>query len=161
MRSLIDAVRRHFKGFSMRSLIGVLADHRRRGRPGIDRFEQFIIHVLGTKVSDSEFERWVWGDLQAAGEPLPEYHTTVLLPGGEEFELDFAWSPVRYNLETDGGDHIERTARVKADKLRDRRLVAAGWTVARLDVDSYVRDGPAELAAVRAEVMRRFRAGGW
>jgi very-short-patch-repair endonuclease/predicted transcriptional regulator of viral defense system len=52
------------------------------------------------------------------------------IPGGTPIELDFCWPHVRLNVEVDGSGH-RRPEQVRADRKRDARLRAAGYTIMR------------------------------
>jgi hypothetical protein len=71
----------------------------------------------------------------------------------EGFEVDFAWPPARLVVETDGlAAHRTRHA-MERDRVRDRRLLLAGYRTVRLTVRA-LRDEPNEVAADLRALLR-------
>lgn len=113
------------------SLIQVLTDHARRGRPGIRKLRHLILtQAARQEITDSDFELLVLGLLREAGLPEPELHHRVF--DGARFiaEVDIAYPQLRIAIECDGGVH--RTPEVhERDLARQNDLILAGWTVIR------------------------------
>ena len=74
------------------------------------------------------------------------------------FIVDLLAPEVRLVVEVDGAYHARRRG---ADARRDRALARAGYRVLRLEAELVVRDLPAAVARVRAEIegLRRERDG--
>jgi very-short-patch-repair endonuclease len=72
--------------------------------------------------------------------PRPEINTII-----EGYEVDAVWRETKLIVELDGyATHGTRRA-FERDRVRDRRLTAAGWRVIRLTCESFAE--PAELAS--------------
>jgi hypothetical protein len=68
---------------------------------------------------------------RSASLPRPAVNAWVSLDDGVAYKADFLWRPERLIAETDGRDvHTTRKA-FEHDRLRDRRLTLAGFTVVR------------------------------
>ncbi len=65
------------------------------------------------------------------------------------FILDFLAPAVRLAVEVDGGCHARRRS---ADARRDEKLRRLGYRVLRLDAEFVLRDMPAALARITAEL---------
>lgn len=152
VHSLIESCRRELR-LSPGALVEALRLHARPGRPGIAVFRRAVA-LLRAVVTDSEFERLVLRDLHVAGVPEPAVHHVVRLPGEDPIEMDAAWVPQKIDLELDGSDHIDRRAKARRDRQRDRLLQRAGWLVPRYTWDDYVGD-PDGLAAYVADLVER------
>jgi very-short-patch-repair endonuclease len=74
---------------------------------------------------------------------LPKPETNVLIEGTE---VDAAWRAHGLIVELDGYTHHGTRAAFEADRRRDRRLIAAGWTVLRVTWRD-LKDRPHEIAA--------------
>jgi hypothetical protein len=75
----------------------------------------------------SALERALLRIVAGAGLPAPLVNHRV-----GAFECDFVWLPERVIVETDGWAAHGHRAAFEADRARDARLAAAGWTVMRL-----------------------------
>jgi very-short-patch-repair endonuclease len=88
--------------------------------------------------------------IRANGLPEPLVNTKVQA-GERQIEVDFHWPDRRLCVEMDGPGHGRPRTR-EEDRLRDRRLEAAGQRVLRLTADA-VRERPADaIARVRARL---------
>jgi Transcriptional regulator, AbiEi antitoxin/Protein of unknown function (DUF559) len=68
---------------------------------------------------------------RSASLPSPAVNAWIVLDDGVAYKADFLWRPERLIAETDGRDvHTTRKA-FEHDRLRDRRLTLAGFTVVR------------------------------
>ena len=77
--------------------------------------------------------------------PLPRFNDHIVL-GADRFQVDCHWPEVRQIVELDGWEgHRTRTA-FRGDRARDRRLLAAGYSVTRLTWNQ-LDDEPAAVAA--------------
>ena len=101
-------------------------------------------HRPGDTLTRSELEERFFAICRTAGIPSPR----VNVPVGEAdraVEVDFCWPDHRLIVETDGhATHGTRTA-FERDRSRDRRLLVAGWRVARFTWRQVTRE-PAEVA---------------
>lgn len=120
---------------STRSLQSTFFGLARRGRRGTATMRQVLEerteHVV---VPASELERRARKLFATAGLPMPEYE----VPLGDHAwigRVDCLWRAQRLIVELDGrAFHGGATAR-DADRLRDNRLMAAGWRVLRFTWD--------------------------
>ena len=77
--------------------------------------------------------------------PLPRFNDHIVL-GATRFQVDCHWPELRQIVELDGWEgHRTRTA-FRGDRARDRRLLAAGYSVTRLTWNQ-LDDEPAAVAA--------------
>jgi Transcriptional regulator, AbiEi antitoxin len=89
-------------------------------------------HYIGSTPTENDFEEAFLALTRSIGlpDPTPQFYVD---PGDGEppIRLDFAWPDRRIAVETDGNrTHGTRWA-FEADRRRDQRLIAAGWTVIR------------------------------
>jgi Transcriptional regulator, AbiEi antitoxin/Protein of unknown function (DUF559) len=89
-------------------------------------------HYIGSTPTENEFEDAFLALTRSIGfpDPTPQFYVD---PGDGEspIRLDFAWPDRKIAVETDGRrTHATRQA-FEADRRRDQRLTAAGWTVIR------------------------------
>ncbi len=87
--------------------------------------------------------------MRRAGLPAPEVN-----PIFEAFEVDFLWRSHRVNVEVDGWSFHSHPRALERDRVRDRRLQAAGVMVLRFSWRQ-IRDEAelvvAEIAAALAQ----------
>jgi very-short-patch-repair endonuclease len=95
----------------------------------------------GLNVVKEELEERFQAFLLNAGLPLPS--TNVLIEG---FEVDCVWPAVRLIVELDSRTHHAIAHAFEADRVRDRRLEAAGWCVVRITWRQ-LHDTPDEVEA--------------
>lgn len=63
--------------------------------------------------------------------PMPEFQVWITIQG-KRFRMDFAYSDIRYNIETDGYEHHGgKYENWPNDSSRDNELTAMGWQVSR------------------------------
>ena len=74
---------------------------------------------------------------------IPQPATNVLIEGTE---VDAAWREHRLVVELDGYAHHGTRDAFEADRRRDRKLIAAGWTVLRVTWRD-LTERPHEIAA--------------
>ena len=97
-------------------------------KPGIPILKAVVDEASrGLNVVKEELEERFQAFLLNAGLPLP--NTNVLI---EEFEVDCVWREQRLIVELDSRAHHDVTHAFEADRLRDRRLEAAGLRVVRI-----------------------------
>ncbi|HZA89075.1 MAG TPA: DUF559 domain-containing protein [Solirubrobacterales bacterium] len=103
----------------------------------------------GPSLTRSELEERFLAVCDAAGIPRPRVNAWIPLDGGG-VEVDFLWPAQRLAVETDGHRvHGTRQA-FERDRRRDRRLLLAGWRVARFTWRQLVRDPEEVAATIRA-----------
>ena len=97
---------------------------RRRGRARLRR-----LHAAeqGAVFTRSEAERRVRRLLAQAALPAPDVNAIVA-----GLEVDFVWRPERLIVEVDGYRYHSGRQRWERDRLRDQRLLAAGYRVLRI-----------------------------
>jgi hypothetical protein len=90
-------------------------------------------HRAGSTVTWNDFEERFLAVCRGAGLPDPQVNAWVTPPDGETaLRVDFLWRDARLIVETDGhATHGTREA-FERDRLRDQRLIAAGWRVVRI-----------------------------
>lgn len=140
------------------SLIGMLARHARRGRPGVRCLRSVILSgAHREEVTDSDVELLVLGLLTEAGLPEPVLHHEV--HEGERFvaEIDLAYPQWKVALECDGDVHLLPEVRER-DLPRQNDLVLAGWTVLRFSRDRVWSRPEAIVAETLAAVADRRRS---
>jgi very-short-patch-repair endonuclease len=77
--------------------------------------------------------------------PLPRFNDWIEVRG-KRYQVGCHWPNLRQIVELDGWDgHSSRTA-FREDRARDRRLVAAGFTVTHITLNQ-LEDEPAEVAS--------------
>lgn len=117
------------------SLVSVgaeLARVRRRGRPGVVRFEQVLDRLgPGDGLPRSELE--CLGDQVRRRAGLPEPHHEHPLPSahGRPGFVDRAWVEVRLIVEYDGRRWHTRRSEIARDHQRDLEAGALGWQTLR------------------------------
>lgn len=108
-----------------------LAEHRRRGRPGVTALAATLDEwAMGEKPPDSVLEPAMAALLRTAGLPPFTFHHRAVVPG-RSFELDFAHLPHKVDVEVDGWEAHGSKAAFSADRQRDALLTGAGWVVQR------------------------------
>ena len=81
--------------------------------------------------------------LLIAESDLPRPGTNVAI---EDYDCDVVWPEARLIVELDSRTHHQRRAAMESDRLRDRRLAVAGWTVIRITWRQ-IHDDPAGVLA--------------
>jgi hypothetical protein len=121
------------------------------GRRGAGALRAIVAEARpGDSLTRSELEERFLAICNAAGVPRPRINAWVPLDGGEGVEVDFMWPAERLIVETDGHRvHGTREA-FERDRRRDRRLLLAGWRVARFTWRQLVRERDEVVATIRA-----------
>ena len=131
----------------------VLDGPRRRGTKRLLRaLEPWRRYRPGIKLR-SRMEAKLLPLLSHAGLPIPETNVRLTL-AGKRFEIDFLWRRRKLAVETDGGAFHDNPLAGVRDSKRNRALLDAGYTVARLGWEE-LRDRP---EANMAELTRLLRA---
>ena len=100
----------------------------RRGRRGFGKLSRVLAgHDAGSTWTRSELEEQMLALCRRAGVPAPTVNSEV-----EGFEADFHWPSQRLVVETDGWSSHRTRSAFERDRIRDARLVEAGWRVVRI-----------------------------
>jgi very-short-patch-repair endonuclease len=130
---------------------------RASGRRGAPLLGALLRDHAGAFLTRSELEELVLALCRTAGLPDPRVNHWIALSGGG-VEVDFAWPERRLVLEADGyGVHGTRHA-FENDRLRDQRLLLAGWRVVRATWRQAETE-PRRLAELLAELLGSPTAG--
>jgi very-short-patch-repair endonuclease len=93
---------------------------------------------------------------QELNAPVPQFR--VRLPGYDhDIAIDFAWPTVKLAVEVDHPAWHDGALDSHADKGRDRKLTAVGWTTSRItniDVDGGLRDAVADIGQILDRLTR-------
>lgn len=112
---------------------------RRRGRPGIRRFQV----VLDGRRTDGATESWLEREflrlLRSAGIPLPVCQERVRHEGSFVARVDFLYAEPRIVIEVAGYENHSTRRETAADAERRTNLVLAGYRVVELTYDDVVR----------------------
>jgi predicted transcriptional regulator of viral defense system len=102
-------------------------------RPGAKRVRHVLEnHYIGSTPTENDFEEALLALTRALGLPDPEVQFWIDPGDGEPpIKADFAWPDRRIVVETDGRRTHGTKQAFEADRRRDQRLIAAGWTVIR------------------------------
>ncbi|MGZ4232591.1 MAG: DUF559 domain-containing protein [Solirubrobacteraceae bacterium] len=130
---------------------------RNKARPAAKRLRAVLDeHYIGSTPTWSELEELLLGACRRAGLPIPEVNALIDPHDADPtaIRVDFVWRDARVIVETDGhGTHSTRQA-FEEDRLRDQRLIVAGWTVIRITWRQLTRR-PDEVIERLAELLRR------
>jgi predicted transcriptional regulator of viral defense system len=102
-------------------------------RPGAKRVRHVLEnHYIGSTPTENDFEEALLALTRALGLPDPEVQFWIDPGDGEPpIKADFAWPDRRIVVETDGRRTHGTKQAFEADRRRDQRLIATGWTVIR------------------------------
>lgn len=149
---------RRSHGVSWKQLAAILELHSRRGRNGCGPLRRQLERYHGIDgIPDTTLEQVFLDDLIDAGHPPPTCQHIVPQPYGDPFRLDFAWIPVRLDVEIDGPHHRTVEAR-RRDARRDAVLRRLGWEVLRFDEERVMYAPGGVLLEVRRTLQR---LGAW
>lgn len=103
-----------------------------RGRRGAGVLGEVLDRrSLGDQDADSVLESRMADLCRRHGLPMPEFQVWITIQG-KRFRMDFAYSDIRYNIETDGYEHHGgKYENWLSDSTRDNELGAMGWQVSR------------------------------
>jgi hypothetical protein len=133
--------------FDLDALIDQL--QRNPKHPGAGRLRGTLNRYgVGSEITDSELEERFLAFCRAHAFPTPEWRAAINpADGGVLLRPDAVWRDQRVAVELDG-ERFHRTRRAfHSDRVRDQRLVAAGWRVIRATWHQ-LTERPEELAAV-------------
>lgn len=102
-------------------------------RPGAKKVRHVLEnHYIGSTPTENDFEEALLTLTRALSLPDPEVQFWIDPgDGGPSIRADFAWPDRRVVVETDGRQTHGTKQAFEADRRRDQRLIAAGWTVIR------------------------------
>jgi Protein of unknown function (DUF559) len=101
----------------------------------------------------SELEKRFLAICSAAALPRPQVNAWIPLDGGG-IEVDFLWPEHRLIVETDGHAFHGTRAAFERDRVRDQRLLLAGWRVARVTWRQIVHDPVGVGATIKGLLAR-------
>jgi hypothetical protein len=149
---------RRAHGVSWKQLGAILELHSRRGRNGCGPLRRQLERYHGIDgIPDTTLEQVFLDDLIDAEYPPPTCQHEIPRPHGRAFRLDFAWVPVRLDVEIDGPHHRTVEGR-RRDARRDAVLRRLGWEVKRFDEEAVMYAPGGALLEVRRTLER---LGGW
>jgi hypothetical protein len=115
-------------------LVRCLVTHARQGRHGVCRLREVIaVGIANEEVTDTDSELLALAAMRQAGLPEPTLQHRIRADDGRLVaEMDFAYIPVKVNLEIDGDVHNDPVQKAK-DDARDHELrTVYGWIVRRI-----------------------------
>jgi hypothetical protein len=139
LQAFLDQVERNFSRLAARLLRAVLDQH-----------------YIGSTATWSELEEAFLAMCRAAGLPRPEVNVWITPDDGEPSSIraDFVWPDQHLIVETDGHTTHRTRQAFEYDRLRDQRLIAAGWTVIRVTWRQVTRH-PRQVAKTIAKLLER------
>ena len=144
--------------FDLRQFEDVLG--RAQGRRGAPTLASLIADLTEPRPTRSELERAFLAACERASVPPPLVNSLVEV-GGVAYEVDFLWPEHRLAVETDGFETHGTRAQFERDRLRDQRLLLAGYRVLRFTWRQVMHEGQvvtATVGGVLAERERTLRA---
>ena len=102
-------------------------------RPGTKSVRRVLTeHYIGHTATANENEEALLAITRPLGIPDPECNKFLVLDdGGPAIKADFMWRDRRVIVEADGRKWHNTRQRFESDRVRDQRLIAAGWKVIR------------------------------
>ena len=102
-------------------------------RPGAKAVRNVLeTHYIGRTPTWNENEEALLAITRPLGIPDPECNAFVILDdGGPAIRADFVWRDRRVAIEADSRKWHTSRQRLEQDRVRDQRLIAAGWTIIR------------------------------
>jgi predicted transcriptional regulator of viral defense system len=119
--------------FDLRAIEEVL-EHAGAGRRGAALLRAVLADLAEATPTRtrSKLEERFLALCRGAGLPAPEVNAWIALQHGAGVEADFLWRAQRLIVETDGRDVHMTRASFESDRVRDGRLLVAGWRVLRV-----------------------------
>jgi hypothetical protein len=129
----------------------MLAETGARGRPGT----ALLRRIMSVRCDDyvppeSELEALVLAVLKGGGLPLPERQASVGGTTAPAGRVDYIYRPVRLVIEADSRRYHSSWLDVQADHRRDLLLMAAGYSIVRVNWHQLIGEPELFLEAVRA-----------
>ncbi|MBV8217912.1 MAG: DUF559 domain-containing protein [Solirubrobacterales bacterium] len=102
-------------------------------RPGAKRCRRVLeTHYIGKTPTANDNEEALLAITRPLGIPDPECNQYLVLDdGGPAIKADFMWRDRRVIVEADSDKWHNTRQRFELDRVRDQRLIAAGWTIIR------------------------------
>jgi hypothetical protein len=133
---------------------------RNKARPAAKRLQAVLDeHYIGSTPTWSELEEALLAACRRAGLPTPEVNA-LIDPGDADpvaIRVDFVWRDQRVIVETDGHETHRTRRAFEEDRVRDQRLIVAGWTVIRITWRQLTQR-PSEVTDRIARLLSRERA---
>lgn len=155
-RALESALRQRL--VTVEEVVGMAATTRSQGRPALA--EVLGARPAGAAPTESDVETLFLQVARSAGLPEPRRQFVVVL-GGRQYRLDFAWPWLRLAVEIDGFQVHGQPSALRADLRRQNRIVLDGWLILRFtwaDVVGHPAD--AVVPDLRAAFALRGGGGG-
>jgi predicted transcriptional regulator of viral defense system len=130
---------------------------RNKRRPAAKRLQAVLDqHYIGSTPTWSELEEALLAACRRAKLPKPEVNA-LIDPGDDDptaIRVDFVWRKQRVIVETDGHRTHRTRQAFEQDRVRDQRLIVAGWTVIRITWRQLTQR-PSEVTDRIAQLLRR------
>ena len=130
---------------------------RNKARPAAKRLRAVLDkHYVGSTPTWSELEEAFLAACRRAGLPMPEVNALIDPHDSDPtaIRVDFVWRDQRVIVETDGHETHRTRRAFEEDRLRDQRLIVAGWTVIRITWRQ-LSQRPKEVTARIAQLLSR------
>jgi hypothetical protein len=140
--------------FDLRAIEDQLA--RNPTRPGAKAVRHVLeTHYIGKTPTANENEEALLAITRPLGIPDPECNAFVILDdGGPPIKADFVWREERVIIEADSVKWHTSRQRLESDRIRDQRLIAAGWKIIRTTWRQMTRR-PHELRPLLVKLLLR------
>ena len=133
---------------------------RNKARPAARRLQAVLDqHYIGSTPTWSELEEALLAACRRAKLPMPEVNALIDPHDSDPtaIRVDFVWREQRVIVETDGHETHHTRRAFEEDRLRDQRLIVAGWTVIRITWRQLTQR-PSEITDRIARLLSRERA---
>ena len=133
---------------------------RNKARPAAKRLQAVLDqHYVGSTPTWSDLEEAFLAACRQAGLPPPEVNAFIDPQDADPtaIRVDFVWREQRVIVETDGHETHRTRSAFEEDRLRDQRLIVAGWTVIRITWRQLTQH-PSEIIDRIAQLLSRERA---
>ena len=133
---------------------------RNKARPAARRLQAVLDqHYIGSTPTWSELEEALLAACRRAKLPMPEVNALIDPHDSDPtaIRVDFVWREQRVIVETDGHETHHTRRAFEEDRLRDQRLIVAGWTVIRITWRQLTQH-PSEITDRIARLLSRERA---
>jgi very-short-patch-repair endonuclease len=130
---------------------------RNKARPAAKRLQAVLDeHYIGSTPTWSDLEEAFLAACRRAGLPTPEVNALIDPDDADPtaIRVDFVWREQRVIVETDGHETHRTRRAFEEDRLRDQRLIVAGWTVIRITWRQLTQR-PQEVTARIAQLLSR------
>ena len=130
---------------------------RNKARPAAKRLQAVLDeHYIGSTPTWSDLEEAFLAACRRAGLPTPEVNALIDPDDADPtaIRVDFVWREQRVIVETDGHETHRTRRAFEEDRLRDQRLIVAGWTVIRITWRQ-LSQRPQEVTARIAQLLSR------